>query len=85
MVKIRLARVGAKKRPFYQIIVADNRCPRNGKFIEKVGFFNPISLKNSNNIYINFTKLQYWIKNGAQISDRVKHLIKITSKVNKNI
>ncbi|XBC37512.1 MAG: 30S ribosomal protein S16 [Buchnera aphidicola (Meitanaphis microgallis)] len=74
MVKIRLSRLGTKKRPFYQIVTADNRCPRNGKFIEKIGFFNPIS--SNNNISIDMKRLQYWIKNGAMISDRIKNLIK---------
>ncbi|XBC42142.1 MAG: 30S ribosomal protein S16 [Buchnera aphidicola (Meitanaphis elongallis)] len=74
MVKIRLSRLGTKKRPFYQVVIADNRCPRNGKFIEKIGFFNPIS--SNNNISIDMKRLQYWIKNGAMISDRIKNLIK---------
>ncbi|XBC39079.1 MAG: 30S ribosomal protein S16 [Buchnera aphidicola (Nurudea shiraii)] len=77
MVKIRLSRLGAKKRPFYQIVVSDNRSPRNGKFIEKIGFFNPIILKNSKNtLQINFDRLKYWKNNGALISNRVKSLIK---------
>ncbi|QCI23571.1 30S ribosomal protein S16 [Buchnera aphidicola] len=76
MIKIRLTRIGAKKCPFYQIIIADSRCPRNGKFIEKLGFFNPISPQNCSNIYINFNRLEYWTKNGAKISNRVKYLIK---------
>ncbi|XBC41625.1 MAG: 30S ribosomal protein S16 [Buchnera aphidicola (Kaburagia rhusicola rhusicola)] len=82
MVKIRLSRVGVKKRPFYQVIIADSRCPRNGRFIEKVGFFNPIPSQNpSNDIYINYTRIKYWIKNGALMSSRVKHLIKNFSKI----
>ncbi|XBC44207.1 MAG: 30S ribosomal protein S16 [Buchnera aphidicola (Schlechtendalia peitan)] len=80
MVKIRLARLGSKNRPFYKIVVADSRCPRNGKFIEKLGFFNAIPWKNSNNIYINFERLQYWIKNGALMSSRVQYLVKKLSK-----
>lgn len=77
MVKIRLSRAGVKKRPFYQVIVADSRYPRNGKFIEKVGFFNPIPSQNSSNdIYINYIRIKYWIQNGASMSSRVKYLIK---------
>ncbi|XBC40604.1 MAG: 30S ribosomal protein S16 [Buchnera aphidicola (Nurudea yanoniella)] len=81
MVKIRLARLGVKKRPFYRIVVADSRSPRNGKFIEKIGFFNPILPKNSRKILrFNFERLQYWKKNGASMSDRVKSLMKKSSK-----
>lgn len=77
MVKIRLTRKGAKKRPFYQIIVTDSRNARNGKFIEKIGFFNPIEINTNKSINIKIDRLKYWIKNGAQLSNRVNSIIKI--------
>ncbi|QTM69178.1 30S ribosomal protein S16 [Buchnera aphidicola (Hormaphis cornu)] len=79
MVKIRLARHGSKKRPFYKIVVADNRFSRNGRFIEKIGYFNPIANvtnKEQLNLHLNDIRIQYWIKKGAQISNRVKSLLK---------
>lgn len=80
MVKIRLVRSGSKKRPFYQIVIADSRFSRNGRFIEKIGFFNPlfsstISKNFFKNVDINITRIQYWLKNGAIMSDRVKYLL----------
>ncbi|XBC40087.1 MAG: 30S ribosomal protein S16 [Buchnera aphidicola (Nurudea ibofushi)] len=80
MVKIRLARIGSKKRPFYKIVIADSRCPRNGKFIEKIGFFDSIASKKNNNINLNFERLQYWLQNGALMSNKVKYLVKTFSK-----
>lgn len=78
MVKIRLVRSGAKKRPFYKIVIADSRYPRNGRFIEKIGFFKPVlDSKNLQNIYLNILKIKYWIKNGAIMSNRVKKLVKL--------
>lgn len=76
MLKIRLARHGAKKRPFYQIVVADNRFPRNGRFIEKIGFFNPIASTKDKKIYINIKKITFWISQGAIISKRTHYLIR---------
>ncbi|ANF17129.1 30S ribosomal protein S16 [Buchnera aphidicola (Schlechtendalia chinensis)] len=80
MVKIRLARIGSKKRPFYKIVIADSRCPRNGKFIEKIGFFDSIASKKNKNINLNFERLQYWLQNGALMSNKVKYLVKTFSK-----
>lgn len=76
MVRIRLSRVGSKNRPFYHIIVCDKRSARNGRFIEKIGFFNPISLGKSIKFKFNLNRLNYWISVGAKISNRVKMLIK---------
>lgn len=78
MVKIRLARGGAKKRPFYRIVVADSRHPRDGRFIERIGFFNPMgsSIYQKCNFFLNMEKLSYWKQCGAQISPRVIFLIK---------
>ena len=81
MLKIRLARHGAKKRPFYQIVVADSRCPRNGRFIEKIGFFNPIAATKDKKIYINIKKIKLWSNRGAIISKRTHYLIKENQKI----
>lgn len=74
MVKIRLARHGAKKRPYYRVVVSDSRCPRDGKFIEQVGRYNPCSSPKL--IELDLERIDAWVKNGAQVSDTVEHLIK---------
>lgn len=74
MVKIRLKRVGAKKQPSYRIIVADARSPRDGRFIEQIGFYNPLS--NPVDIRIDAEKAQKWLSNGAQPTETVKSLLK---------
>lgn len=73
-VKIRLRRMGAKKAPFYRIVVADSRFPRDGRFIEEIGFYNP--LKDPSEVKVDAEKVQAWIKNGAQPTDTVKALFK---------
>ncbi|HOB37260.1 MAG TPA: 30S ribosomal protein S16 [Candidatus Avimonas sp.] len=73
-VKIRLRRMGAKKNPFYRIVVADSRYPRDGRFIEEIGYYNP--LKDPVEIKIDAEKVKKWIANGAQPTDTVKALIK---------
>ena len=73
-VKIRLRRMGAKKAPFYRVVVADSRFPRDGRFIEEIGYYNPIA--NPVEIKIDADKAQAWIKNGAQPTDTVKALLK---------
>lgn len=75
MVVIRLSRGGAKKRPFYHLVVADKRSSRNGRFIEELGYFNPIASGKDVRLTINMERVQHWIVNGAQPSDRVKSLI----------
>ena len=79
MVKIRLSRGGSKKKPFYHIVVTDSRNPRDGKYIERLGYFNPGAGKNEDDISINSERLDYWKSVGSQISDRVLHLIKIST------
>ena len=74
MVKIRLRRMGAKKAPFYRIVVADARAPRDGRCIEEIGTYNP--LLESENITVDVEKAQTWIKNGAQPTDTVRGLLK---------
>lgn len=76
MVKIRLARGGSKKRPFYNVVVTDSREPRDGSFIERIGFFNPIKLNENKELFINLNKVKYWMNKGAQPSNRVLALIK---------
>ena len=73
-VKIRLRRMGAKKAPFYRVVVADSRSPRDGRFIEEIGYYNPIA--NPVEIKIDSEKAQEWIKKGAQPTDTVKALLK---------
>ena len=73
-VKIRLRRMGAKKAPFYRVVVADSRSPRDGRFIEEIGYYNPMT--NPAEIKINAEKAQTWLKNGAQPTETVKSLLK---------
>ena len=73
-VKIRLRRMGAKKAPFYRVVVADSRYPRDGRFIEEIGTYNP--LVDPAEVKIDAEKAQQWIKNGAQPTDTVKALFK---------
>jgi small subunit ribosomal protein S16 len=76
MVTIRLARAGAKKKPFYYITVADQRNARDGRFIERIGFFNPVARGKEERLRINLDRVQYWSGNGAQTSQRVAALVK---------
>ena len=80
MVSIRLARGGAKKRPFYSIVVADSRRSRDGRFIEKVGFFNPIAVGQEEKIRVDLDRIEYWVGVGAQVSDRVAKIVKDAQK-----
>ena len=73
-VKIRLKRLGAKKAPFYRVVVADSRYPRDGRFIEEIGYYNPLT--NPVDIKIDSEKAQKWISNGAQPTETVKSLLK---------
>ncbi len=75
MVTIRLSRGGAKKRPFYTVVVTDSRNRRDGRYIERIGFFNPIASGNDVRLNLNQERLQYWISNGAQPSERVVSLM----------
>ncbi len=80
MVTIRLARVGAKKRPFYNIVVADQRRAPRGRFIERLGFFNPMAKDNQERVRLDLARAEEWIKQGAKPSERVDHLIKQSRK-----
>ncbi|MBL4852395.1 MAG: 30S ribosomal protein S16 [Gammaproteobacteria bacterium] len=79
MVTIRLARGGAKKRPFYHVVVADSRMPRDGRYIERVGFFNPVATGQEVRLQLKSERIDYWLSQGAQPSDRVHKLIKSNS------
>ncbi len=74
MVKIRLKRMGMKKKPFYRVVVADERASRDGRFIDELGYYNPVS--NPVELKIDEEKAQQWIKNGAQPTDTVRALLK---------
>ncbi|MCG6202109.1 30S ribosomal protein S16 [Psychromonas antarctica] len=76
MVTIRLARGGAKKRPFYQVVVTDSRSPRDGCFLEKVGFFNPTAQGKAEKLRLDTDRISHWLGLGAQLSDRVAKLVK---------
>jgi small subunit ribosomal protein S16 len=76
MVTIRLARSGAKKRPFYHVVVADSRKARDGRFIERVGYFNPIAVGGETGLNLNRERIDYWLAQGAKASERVSHLLK---------
>lgn len=76
MVKIRLTRGGAKKRPFYHIIVTDSRSARDGRNIERVGYYNPVATGEEKRVEINLERVKHWLGVGAQMSDKVAHLYK---------
>jgi small subunit ribosomal protein S16 len=76
MVTIRLARGGAKKRPFYHIVVTDSRNRRDGRYIERLGYFNPMATGKAETLNVNAERIQYWLSQGAQPSERVAKLIR---------
>ena len=76
MVVIRLARGGAKKRPFYRLVVADSRKSRDGRFIERIGFYDPTAPDDKENLRINLDRVDYWKTQGAKVSHTVSRLIK---------
>lgn len=76
MVVIRLARGGAKKNPYYRVIVADHKFKNTGRFIEKIGFYNPSARGNEEKIRLDQARIDFWVSQGAQLSPRVKHIIK---------
>lgn len=81
MVRIRLARGGAKRRPFYGIMVADQRFSPRGRFIERVGFFNPRAVGGEERLRVDQERVDYWLSQGAQPTDRVKALLKDAAKL----
>jgi small subunit ribosomal protein S16 len=81
MVTIRLARSGSKKRPFYHITVADSRKARDACYIERIGFFNPIAKGGEERLRLDLDRAKYWKNQGAQVSDRVRSLLKQAEKL----
>lgn len=80
MVTIRLSRGGSKKRPFYHITVADGRRSRDGRFIERLGFFNPVARGQEEQLRLDTDRVQHWVAQGAQVSERVAQLVKQAQK-----
>ena len=80
MVKIRLTRGGAKKRPFYHIIVTDQRSARDGRNIERVGYYNPVAAGNEKRIELDTDRVDHWVSKGAQMTDKVRNLYKEANK-----
>ncbi len=76
MVKLRLARGGSKKRPFYHIVAADKDAPRDGKYIERLGYFNPVARGNEKPLELALERVDYWVSVGAQLTGRVETLVK---------
>lgn len=74
MVKIRLSRGGAKRTPFYHIVVTDSRNKRDGRNIERLGFFNPVARGGNERLRLDTERLDHWVETGARVSERVKHL-----------
>lgn len=82
MVVIRLSRAGAKKRPFYNMVVTDSRKRRDGNYIERIGYFNPVARGQEPRLHLEMDKLAHWQSVGAQLSDRVRALVKEYNKKN---
>jgi small subunit ribosomal protein S16 len=80
MVSIRLSRTGAKKRPFYHIVVTDSRNSRDGRYIERLGYFNPIAVGGEVGLHVDQDRVQHWVSQGAQPSERVSALLKQAAK-----
>jgi len=80
MVKIRLTRGGAKKRPFYHIIVTDSRSARDGRNIERVGYYNPVAQGNEQRVVLDIARVDEWVSKGAQLTDKVRGLYKEAAK-----
>jgi len=76
MVTIRLSRGGAKKQPFYHIVATDSRARRDGRYIERLGFYNPVARSSAEPVRLDLERIDHWVSNGAQMSDRVKNIVK---------
>jgi small subunit ribosomal protein S16 len=76
MVTIRLSRGGAKKKPFYHVVVTDSRMPRDGRYIERLGYFNPMARGAEKDLEVSLDRIDHWVSQGAATTDRVKSLIK---------
>jgi small subunit ribosomal protein S16 len=80
MVTIRLARGGSKKRPFYHLTVTNSRSARDGRFLERIGFFNPVARGQEERFRVDMARVEYWLGSGAQVSDRVAQLLREAKK-----
>ena len=80
MVTVRLSRGGAKKKPFYHVVVTDSRNRRDGRYIERVGFFNPMARGQEDRLRLDNDRIEHWVGQGAQLSDRVASLVKESAK-----
>lgn len=80
MVTIRLARAGAKKRPFYHVVATEKSSARDGRFIERIGYYNPNAKGQEPKLTLDLARVEHWQKNGAQLSDRVAYLVKTAPK-----
>ncbi len=76
MVVVRLSRGGSKKKPFYHMVATDKRCPRDGKYIEEIGYFNPLAKGKAVRLHLKRDRITYWISVGAQLSNRIVSLVK---------
>ena len=76
MVTIRLSRGGSKKRPFYHVVATDSRNARDGRYLERLGFFNPVARGDEETLRLELERVDYWVSKGAQVSDRVNNLLK---------
>ena len=83
MVTIRLSRGGSKKRPFYHLTVTNSRSARNGRFIERIGFFNPVARGQEERLRVDADRLQHWVGQGAQLSERVEQKSGLIASLNK--
>jgi len=81
MVTIRLSRGGAKKQPFYHVVATDSRARRDGRYIERLGYYNPVARGDATELQLNMERVDYWIGVGAQMSDRVAKIVKNHRKV----
>lgn len=79
MVKIRLSRTGAKKRPFYHVVATDSRNRRDGRFLERLGYFNPVARGKEEKLQLDLARVEHWKSQGAQVSERVAQLIKLSA------
>jgi small subunit ribosomal protein S16 len=79
MVKIRLSRGGAKKRPFYHIVATDHRSKRDGRSLERLGFYNPVAQGNEQRVVLDTARINHWVSQGAQLTDKVRMLVKEAS------
>lgn len=84
MLSIRLRRGGVKNKPFYSVVVAESKFPRDGRYIEKLGYYNPQSRREKENIFLNISRIKHWVVVGAKISDRIKNLLQGYCKNNKD-